>query len=107
MLVVQNPALDDTVCLSVGPWRAEGQVSPGWMLFSLLPFSVPTILTPPFPPAHTLTAGRTGEAGVVVEVPHGLAGLAGPKHPFAALHTGSCKGKNTAVNREGMVETES
>ena len=49
---------------------------------------------------HTLTAGRTGEARVVVEVPHGLAGLAGPKHPLAAFHTGSCKGKNTAVSGE-------
>jgi len=34
-------------------------------------------------------ASRTGEARVVVEIPHGLAGLAGPKHPFAAFHTGS------------------
>ena len=53
-----------------------------------------------FRSAHTLTAGRTGEARVVVEVPHGLAGLAGPKHPLAAFHTGSCKGKNTAVSGE-------
>lgn len=43
----------------------------------------------------------------MVEVPHGLAGLAGPEHPFAALHTGSCKGENTAVNQEGAAETES
>lgn len=71
------------------------------------PFLGPHDLYPFFPTAHTLTAGRAGEAGVVVEVPHGLAGLAGPEHPFAALHTGSCKGKNTAVNQEGTVETES
>lgn len=67
-------------------------MSPRWMLLPLLPFSAPTIL--PLPP-HTLTAGRTGEAGVVVEVPHGLAGLAGPKHPFAAFHTGTCRGEST------------
>lgn len=42
-------------------------------------------------PVPVLTAGRTGEARVMIEVPHGLAGLSSPKHPFAALHTRSCK----------------
>lgn len=39
--------------------------------------------------AGLLTAGSTGEAAIVVEVAHGLAGLVGSIHPFAALHTGS------------------
>ena len=83
-----------------------GHVSPGRMLFHLLLSSLLPFLTLGPPPlhththTHTLTAGRTGEARVVVEVPHGLAGLAGPKHPLAAFHTGSCKGKNTAVSGE-------
>lgn len=54
-------------------------------------------------PSHTLTASCTGEAGIVVEVPHGLAGLTGPKHTFAAFHTGTCQVKNTAVSQEGTV----
>lgn len=64
------------------------------------PFLGPHDPYPPHP-TPTLTAGRTGEAGVVVEVPHGLAGLAGPKHTFAAFHTGTCEGKNTPASQEG------
>lgn len=36
-----------------------------------------------------LTAGSTGEAAVVVEVAHGLAGLVGSIHALAALHAGT------------------
>lgn len=74
-------------------------------LFPLLPFEVPTTLPLSLPHSapHTLTAGRTGEAGVVVQVPHGLAGLAGPKHPFAAFHTGTCKDENTPVSQRETV----
>lgn len=78
--------------------EGRGQVSSGWMLCPLLPFSGPHDPQPP-----TLTAGCTGETGIVVEVPHGLAGLAGSKHTFAAFHTGSCEVKNTAVSQKGTV----
>lgn len=107
MLGVQNPALDDTVLPFRGTVEGGGP-SVSWTdALPCPPFLGPYDPYPLSPPPHTLTAGRAGEAGVVVEVPHGLAGLAGPKHPFAALHTGSCKGENTAVNQEGTVEAES
>lgn len=41
--------------------------------------------------AGLLTAGSAGEAAIVVEVAHGLAGLVGSVHSFAALHADSCK----------------
>lgn len=39
--------------------------------------------------ASGLTAGAAGEAAVVVEAPHGLAGLAGSEHRLLALHAHS------------------
>ena len=82
------------------------------MLICLLASLVPVFLTLPAntererereteTETQTLTAGCTGEACIMVEVPHGLAGLASPKHPLAAFHTGSCKRKNTVVSQEG------
>ena len=49
----------------------------------------PYSLTSPHPHGCTLTAGCTGETCVVVEVPHGLTGLASSKHAFATFHAGS------------------
>lgn len=78
--------------------EGRGPSGSGMEALASPPFLGPHDPQPPTPdPPHTLTAGCTSEAGIVVEVPHGLAGLAGPKHPFAAFHTGSCKVKNTAV----------
>lgn len=49
----------------------------------------PYSLTSSHPHGCTLTAGCTGETRVVVEVSHGLTGLARSKHTFAAFHAGS------------------
>ena len=114
-LIVQTPLLEDAVLPSHRTTQGHGPRVSWKDALPSPPFLGPPVPHPgpPTPPhthththtyththTHTLTAGRTGEARVVVEVPHGLAGLAGPKHPLAAFHTGSCKGKNTAVSGE-------
>ena len=108
-LTVPAPLLEDAVLPSRRTTQGHGPHVSWKDALPSPPFLTPPVPHPgpPTPPhthththTHTLTAGRTGEARVVVEVPHGLAGLAGPKHPLAAFHTGSCKGKNTAVSGE-------
>lgn len=47
-----------------------------------------------------LTAGAAGEAAVVVQAAHGLAGLAGSVHLLVALDAGSWKKRGSTAFRE-------